>query len=31
MGAGLYFLLISRMRIPEFQELTQKLRARLGR
>ena len=31
LGAGLYFLLISRLKIPEFQELTQKLRTRLKR
>ena len=31
LGGGLYFLLISRLKIPEFQELTQKLRTRLGR
>ncbi len=31
LGGGLYFLLISRLQIPEFQELTQKLRTRLGR
>jgi putative peptidoglycan lipid II flippase len=31
LGAGLYFLLVSRLQIPEFQELSQKLRERLGR
>jgi putative peptidoglycan lipid II flippase len=31
LGAVLYFLIVSRLRIPEFQELTQKLRERLGR
>ena len=31
LGGGLYFLLVSRLKIPEFQELTQKLWARLGR
>jgi len=31
LGGGLYFLMVSRLGIPEFQELTQKLRARLGR
>jgi hypothetical protein len=28
LGAGLYFLLVSRLQIPEFQELSQKLFAR---
>jgi putative peptidoglycan lipid II flippase len=31
LGAGLYFLVVSRLQIPEFQELTQKLWARLKR
>ena len=31
LGAGLYFFLVSRLQIPEFQELSQKVRKRLGR
>jgi putative peptidoglycan lipid II flippase len=31
LGAGTYFLLVWRLKIPEFQELSQKLAARLGR
>jgi putative peptidoglycan lipid II flippase len=31
LGAGLYFFLISRLQIPEFRELSQKVRARLKR